>query len=393
MKELPSNNPPPQRSSPTPRKRPRDSNDDEGFKDNETITINFKQQNTTNNDKNNNPLTANKLGLPPPKGTTRTSSTSSTCSSIDSNSSSKQEENNNSTNMKIATTTTTESAPIINALKENVKHAISSSSSTTTNRPPSQQEDDKVLRAYWETKLGMPLVEEAIKVYNSMLHDDDDQLIRILKARNHDIPQTTELFLEQVRFRTKWQPRSISPASIPNALPSGAWRLCGYSREGYIISNYKLQLWNPDDYGEQTTEQQLKDAVDEYTRYSIYMTELMIRNMKPGKQKFIFLFDLKGFTIRLAFRKNVRMMIAKLIYVAQTQYPERLYKMFLMNPPYGFTSAWKAIQKLLDASTRSKINFVNLNNTNDKNKITEEISPDVLCHEYGGNHPEYLVPC
>lgn len=163
-------------------------------------------------------------------------------------------------------------------------------------------------------------------------------------------------------------------------IPAGAWRLCGYTKQGHVISNYKLHLWDAHAYDDNTEE-----AVEEYVRYVLYMIELMIGSMKEQHQ-FVVLFDLSGFYVSLAFYKNVRLMIRKLIYVAQAQYPERLHKALLINAPYGFQTAWSMIRPLLDEKTASKIQFV----SNDK--LLNDISANVLCVDYGGTHAEYPLP-
>jgi hypothetical protein len=48
---------------------------------------------------------------------------------------------------------------------------------------------------------------------------DEDQLLRILIARQRKIAPSTDLFLEQLRFRLRWRPQDIGPNDIPNALP------------------------------------------------------------------------------------------------------------------------------------------------------------------------------
>lgn len=242
-------------------------------------------------------------------------------------------------------------------------------------------------RTFWQEHVGNRNADEAELVYEHMVKDVD-QLNRILVARKHDLKASTDLFLEQVKFRAKWRPLEITPASIPDALPSGAWRLCGYSREGCVVSNYKLKYWNPDDYADDESDQQLEDSIDQYTRYVVYMIELMILSMKakPVPQQFVVIFDLEGFYAGLAFRRNVRLMIRKLIYVAQAQYPERLHKCLLVNAPYGFQTAWKLIRPLLDAKTASKIKFC----SNDA--ILNEIDPAHVSQKYGGTRAEYPVP-
>jgi hypothetical protein len=164
------------------------------------------------------------------------------------------------------------------------------------------------------------------------------------------------------------------------------------------MSNYKLRYWDPDSYGiiegnnDEVRQSAFQNAVDEYVRYVVFMTELMISNMRPlpdhvVPQQFVVLFDLDGFTPRLIFRRNIRMMIRMLIYVAQAQYPERLRQAMLVNAPFGFESAWKLIRPLLDEKTASKIHF-----TKSLQDLTASIDPSVLSEEYGGTHPPYPLP-
>jgi len=233
---------------------------------------------------------------------------------------------------------------------------------------------------YWQETVGPDDAKEAIKVYQALL-EDEAHLKRICVARKPDETLSTDLFFEQVRFRARYRPTEIDPKTIPSALPSGAWRLCGYSRDGHIISNYKLSMWDPHAYADG------KDAgVEEYVRYVLYMIELMIGSMKPGQEQFVVLFDLSGFSARWVFQSNVRAMIRKLIYVAQAQYPERLHKALLVNAPYGFETAWRLIKPLLDEKTAEKILFCH------SNDITKDIAPEVLCVKYGGTHEEYPIP-
>ena len=223
---------------------------------------------------------------------------------------------------------------------------------------------------------------EANRVCLDMLKDSA-QLDRLLVARKHEAQATVDLFFEQVRFRARYRPSEIHPSTIPNALPSGAWRLCGYCKEGCVISNYKLEHWHPDLYGNAS---QTDDAVEEYTRYVCYILELMIASMKPCFDRFGVIFDLNGFHFSMVTKKNVRLMIRKLIYVAQAQYPERLQKVFLVNAPYGFETAWSLIRPLLDQKTASKIRFVS------KHELVNDIDSAVLSKAYGGLHEEYPVP-
>jgi hypothetical protein len=235
----------------------------------------------------------------------------------------------------------------------------------------------------WSTQ-GDDRVTKAKSISDSILKDEK-QLERLLIARKYNGDKTLDMFFEQVRFRAKYQPSSIDPTTIPNALPSGTWRLCGHTKAGCVISNYKLEYWDPNTYG--VDDGHLDEAVEEYTRYVCYMIELMICSMKSDSpDKFAVLFDLTGFYISMVTKTNVRMMIRKLIYVAQAQYPERLEHVFLVNAPFGFETAWALIKPLLDAKTASKITFTL------PARLLDYIDASVLSVEYGGEHEEYPIP-
>jgi hypothetical protein len=237
---------------------------------------------------------------------------------------------------------------------------------------------------FWETKCHEESsIIASKKLAQFWLDNDEAHLDRLLVARQYQMQPTVDLFFEQIEFRVQYQPSNISPSSIPNALPSGAWRLCGYTRDGYVISNYKLQYWNPDNYGDSDN---LDDAVAEYTRFVCYMIELMIASMRPPHDKFVVIFDLKGFYLSMVTKSNIRQMIKELIYVAQAQYPERLQKVYLINAPYGFQTAWSLICPLLDTKTSSKISFVS------QEVLLKDIDSAVLSTAYGGTHEEYPVP-
>lgn len=161
------------------------------------------------------------------------------------------------------------------------------------------------------------------------------------------------------------------------------------------MSNYKLEFWDADKYGSSTEDSAADDesesfqrAVDEYVRYVAFMIELMVSKIPPdaSEQKFMVIFDLKGFYSSIIFKSNVRHMIRNLIYVAQSQYPERLHKVLLVNAPYGFSTAWRLVSALLDEKTASKVHFVSVP------EIAEYVDLEVLPVEYGGTHEEYPLP-
>lgn len=254
-------------------------------------------------------------------------------------------------------------------------------------------------------------LEDAKRVAAESLSDEPN-LHRILIARKHNMGDASNLFFEQVAWRSKWKPREVDKGAIPHALASGAWRLCGYSNEGCVVSNYKLKYWKPSEYGQDNApktslssylpgsgfftsatnnhEPKRDEAVDEYVRYVAYMCELMIGRMHAdAPRQFLVLFDLEGFSSDMVLSRRSRLMISRLIYVAQSQYPERLRKVYLVNVPYGFSTAWKLIKSVLDVKTASKVKFVSGDLVD---ALKEDVDVDTLSVAYGGRHAEYDAP-
>ncbi len=201
-------------------------------------------------------------------------------------------------------------------------------------------------------------------------------------------------------------------------LVAGAFRCCGYSKDGHVMVNFKLRYWNPKAYGvnhtttttaaatslelhdnaidqEHHDEQEhpddhgLHEAVQEFVRYVVYMMELSLGYVQPPPMpdKLIVLFDLRGFSLSLVISSRVRRMISRLIYIAQAQYPERLEKVYLLHAPFGFATAWQLVRPLLDERTAQKVQFAA-----DVSKLEQDVDLSILSEDYGGTHPEYPLP-
>ena len=250
----------------------------------------------------------------------------------------------------------------------------------------SLQESWKSNPSIWDDVLGernTPELQEIAEAVCLQLLEDPGHLERVLVARGHDAPKSTAMFWEQVEFRARYQPDQIDALTqIPTALSSGAWRLSGYTRDGHVISNYKLQHWDPDAYAGNDTEK----AVEEYILYVCYMIEKMLQ-AGSKHDRFYVVFDLSGFYLGMALKSNICQMIYHLIYVAQEQYPECLEKALLVNVPWGFETAWKLVRPLLDHKTASKIHFCG-----SCQDLLQDIDESTLSTAYGGTHEEYPIP-
>jgi hypothetical protein len=86
-----------------------------------------------------------------------------------------------------------------------------------------------------------------------------------------------------------------------------------------------------------------------------------------------FVFNYKDYALRNTIPLG---MVRQTLYIGLTHYPELIHKIYILDAPFLFRAVWAFIQPFLDASTKSKIQFV----TGDKAK-REHLLPvfDTAC--------------
>ncbi|KNE71893.1 hypothetical protein AMAG_16321 [Allomyces macrogynus ATCC 38327] len=94
---------------------------------------------------------------------------------------------------------------------------------------------------------------------------------------------------------------------------------------------------------------------DAQLRYCVFNLELVIRVMPAGVEKLAIVIDFAG----MAMSKNPSLsMSRRFATILQAHYPERLYKAFMVQPPWFFAAAWKLVQPFIHPVTRAKVVFV-----------------------------------
>ncbi|KAM7269816.1 hypothetical protein ACFE04_025313 [Oxalis oulophora] len=106
--------------------------------------------------------------------------------------------------------------------------------------------------------------------------------------------------------------------------------------------------------------------------------------MPRGQEKFVAIGDLEGWGYSSS---DIRAYLAALS-IMQDCYPERLGKLYIVNVPYIFMTAWKMVYPFIDNNTRKKIVFVE--NKKMKTTLLADIDESQLPDIYGGKLP--LVP-
>lgn len=72
--------------------------------------------------------------------------------------------------------------------------------------------------------------------------------------------------------------------------------------------------------------------------------------------------------------------------ILQLYYPERLYKLFLVNMAWFQKTIWYAVKPFVKDSTRKKISLIGDNNEEIFKAISEEIDPELIPVDLGGKN-------
>jgi hypothetical protein len=203
---------------------------------------------------------------------------------------------------------------------------------------------------------------------------DDLCLRRFLRARDLDIEKASAMFLKYLKWRHSFIPEnSFSASDIPNELAQNKMFLQGYDKRGRPITVAFGGKHCPN-----------KKGIEEFKCFVVFALEKICSRIPAGEEKFVVIGDLKGWGYTSC---DIRAYLGALT-ILQDYYPERLGKLFIVNVPYIFMTAWKMVYPFIDDNTKKKITFVESKKL--KSTLLEEIDEDQLPEIYGGKLP--LVP-
>ncbi|KAM0934811.1 putative CRAL-TRIO lipid binding domain, CRAL/TRIO domain superfamily [Dioscorea sansibarensis] len=196
--------------------------------------------------------------------------------------------------------------------------------------------------------------------------EDNLMLRRFLRARNQDIEKASAFFLKYLQWKCETVPNGfISESEIQNELAQKKAFIQGYDKFGRPIGvfignkHYKIDL-------------------NEFKRFCVYLIDSLCLRTQGGQEKFTIIADLEGWGYKNC---DIRGYLAGLD-ILQSNYPERLGKVFLVHVPYIFMKAWKIIYPFIDDNSKKKFIFVE--DAKLKGTLLEDIDEDQLPEKYGG---------
>jgi hypothetical protein len=140
---------------------------------------------------------------------------------------------------------------------------------------------------------------------------------------------------------------------------------------GKIDLNQMYKITNAD--------RMLKNLVTEYEKLAD--PRLPACSRKAGKllETCCTIMDLKG--VGISSISSVYTYVKQASEISQNHYPERLGKLYLINAPWGFSTAFSAIKGFLDPVTASKINILG---SGYQKELLSQVPAENLPVEFGG---------
>jgi len=215
-------------------------------------------------------------------------------------------------------------------------------------------------------------------------------VVRFLRARGkdgkRDIPKSVEMYQKHLAWRQQFGTDSIlRTLQFPEKAKVQELHQAGFfntTRDGHPV--YIERLGNLDLkklFTITTKERMLK--------YHVYLYEDMLKNklaacsaMKKSRVCQIFsILDLKGIGMGTLMDSGIQKFLGDTLSLDQDNYPEVLYRMYIINAPGMFSMAWNVISRFLDPNTRAKISIMS---GNFLDELTKHVDVDKLPDFVGG---------
>jgi len=242
---------------------------------------------------------------------------------------------------------------------------------------PEQQAHLKTFR-----KMAHEKYSDATEQYPNVM--SDVVLTRFLKARNFVPAKAMEQYME---YRT-WlhekkvnRMRTVAPDNTSKHKRLLAYALPGLDKEGHPVYIERLgachmdtfvKLTNTTDYG----------TFQAWKKEQIFLKgEQQAERLGVPIYKHIQIVDLKG--LNMSHRLGVSF-VAEESRIEERFYPETVFKVFIVNPPWVFPALYKLVTPFIDADTQTKTEILSGDVESFGPRLLEFIDADQLPVEYGG---------
>ncbi|ORY76019.1 Sec14 cytosolic factor [Protomyces lactucae-debilis] len=238
------------------------------------------------------------------------------------------------------------------------------------------------LTAEQQTKLEQLRSELVAESYKE--RTDDASLLRFLRARKFDVALAKAMFIDCENWRKSFGVDELK-------------RSFDFKEKEQISKFYPQYYHKTDKDGRPIYIEQL-GGIDLKKMYEISTHERMIQNLVVEYEKFTdnrlpacsrmkgelvetscTIMDLKG--VGITSISSVYSYVKSASAIGQNYYPERMGKFYMINAPWGFSTAFGMIKSLLDEVTAKKIHILG---SHYKDELLKQIPPQNLPKKFGG---------
>mmetsp|Transcript_14059 Transcript_14059/g.16009 ORF Transcript_14059/g.16009 Transcript_14059/m.16009 type:complete len:270 (-) Transcript_14059:102-911(-) len=203
---------------------------------------------------------------------------------------------------------------------------------------------------------------------------NDATLLRFLQQKQFNVDKATKLLEKHLSWRNDFMPSQLTVKDVEAPLGSGIVRRAGLSKEGSPVVFIDVGNFYP--------KKLYKDS-DEFVKLCAFFFEFNIRKLNPGVYHGVIIFDLKGFNYSEHGSKLSMSLVRILIQIIQEQYPQRMRKIYITNPPFLFNALWNVLKVIIEKDLKEKIVVVKK-----MDMLKELIDEDVLETRFGGKRTE-----
>ena len=203
---------------------------------------------------------------------------------------------------------------------------------------------------------------------------NDSTYIRYLRARNFDTGKSTAMLRATIAWRKEFDLGGLQTTwkeSIEYENATGKLYVRGYDKEGRALIYMKPAHENSKNH-------------DGNLKHLVYNLERAIACMEAtsGQGKWVLLIDYDGFTMTKSPPMHTCQAVLQIL---QDHYPERLYRAYVVRPPYLFYALLQFLSPFMDALTRSKaVMLTDAQLASPDNQLITEISADRLEFKMSG---------
>lgn len=213
---------------------------------------------------------------------------------------------------------------------------------------------------------------------------DDASLLRFLRARKFDLAKARQMFVDCEMWRKKFGTNTILTDFHYTEKPLVAKMYPQYyhktDKEGRPVYFEELgKVYLPDMLKITTQERMLQNLVWEYESFTQKRLPACSRKQGYLVETLCTIMDLKGISVSLAYQ--VVGYVKEASKIGQDYYPERMGKFYLINAPFGFSTAFRLFKPFLDPVTVSKIFILGLSYSKE---LLKQIPPENLPKKFGG---------